>query len=152
MNFEITAFENKKHRDQVISLWKDVFGYEISHNSPDIVIDKKVAFNDGLFFIAVDKDNVIGTIMAGYDGHRGWIYSIAVSKDYRKKGFGSALLAYAEERLSEKGCIKINLQIMEGNETVETFYRSNGYQTEKRISMGKRLEQNIKNSEPAHYL
>ena len=150
MNFEITAFENYKHRDQVFSLWKEVFGYETSHNSPDIVIDKKVEFNDGLFFVAVDNDNVIGTVMAGYDGHRGWIYSIAVSPAYRKKGLGSALLSFAEERLSKKGCMKINLQIMEGNEPVEAFYHSNGYKTEKRISMGKRILQNIKNSEPAH--
>jgi ribosomal protein S18 acetylase RimI-like enzyme len=144
MTFKITAFENNKHRDQVISLWKDVFGYKAPHNSPDIVIDKKVEFNDGLFFVAVDNDTVIGTVMAGYDGHRGWIYSIAVSSDYRKMGAGSALLSFAEERLSEKGCMKINLQIMEGNEAVETFYHSNGYQTEKRISMGKGLLQNIK--------
>ena len=45
MNYEITAFENNKHREQVIALWKDVFGYETSHNSPDIVIDKKAEFN-----------------------------------------------------------------------------------------------------------
>ena len=143
MIYKITAFENIRHRDQVISLWKYVFGYETSHNAPEIVIDKKIDFNDGLFFVAVDNDNVIGTVMAGYDGHRGWIYSIAVSPDYRKKGLGSALLAFAEEILSEKGCMKINLQIMEGNEPVEAFYLSNGYQTEKRISMGKLLSQNI---------
>lgn len=139
MKFKIIAFENKKHRDQVISLWNDVFGYEASHNVPSIVIDKKIDFNDGLFFVAVNNDNVIGTVMAGYDGHRGWIYSLAVSPDFRRKCLGSALLSFAEERLSEKGCMKINLQIMEGNELVEAFYLSNGYQTEKRISMGKRL-------------
>jgi len=149
MEFKITAFENFKHRGQVISLWRDVFGYETSHNAPDIVIDKKVEFNDGLFFVAVNNDNVIGTVMAGYDGHRGWIYSIAVSPDCRKKGLGSALLSFAEERLSEKGCMKINLQIMEGNELVETFYHSNGYKTEKRISMGKRILKNIKTANNA---
>jgi ribosomal protein S18 acetylase RimI-like enzyme len=148
MNYEITAFDDNTHREKVISLWKAVFGYETSHNAPAIVIDKKFEFNDGLFFVAVDNDNVSGTVMAGYDGHRGWIYSIAVSPDYRKKGLGSALLSFAEKRLSEKGCMKINLQIMKGNEPVEAFYLSNGYQTEKRISMGKRLVQNIKNSEP----
>jgi len=148
MKFEITVFDNKKHRDQAIFLWKTAFGYETSHNAPGIVIDKKIEFNDGLFFVAVDKDNLIGTVMAGYDGHRGWIYSIAVSPDYRKKGLGSALLSYAEKRLSEKGCMKINLQIIEGNEPVEAFYLSNGYHTEKRISMGKCLVENIKNSEP----
>ena len=150
MAFEITAFENKKHRNQVVSLWETVFGYESSHNAPALVIDKKIEFNDGLFFVAIDNDSVIGTVMAGYDGHRGWIYSIAVSSEYREKGLGSALLSYAEERLSEKGCMKINLQIMEGNETVEAFYLSNGYQTEKRVSMGKRLAQNIKSSEQPH--
>ena len=146
MNFEITDFENNKHRDQVISLWKDAFGYEASHNFPDIVIDKKVEFNDGLFFVAIDNDTVIGTVMAGYDGHRGWIYSMVVSQVYRKKGLGSALLSFAEGRLSAKGCMKINLQIMEGNELVEAFYLANGYLAEKRTSMGKCLTQNIKNS------
>lgn len=139
MNFKITVFENNKHRDQVIFLWKNVFGYEASHNSPDTVIDKKVEFNDGLFFVSLDNDNVVGTVMAGYDGHRGWIYSIAVSPVYQKRGLGSALLSFAEEKLAEKGCMKINLQIMKGNEPVEAFYHSNGYKTEKRISMGKRL-------------
>ena len=149
MEFEITEFENKKHRDQVVSLWEAVFGYETSHNSPGLVIDKKIKFNDGLFFVAIDNDNVIGTVMAGYDGHRGWIYSIAVLPDCRKKGLGSALLSFAEERLTEKGCMKINLQIMDGNEFVEAFYHSNGYKTEKRISMGKRILQNIKTANNA---
>jgi ribosomal protein S18 acetylase RimI-like enzyme len=144
MKYKITEYNNVKHRGQVISLWNDAFGYETSHNAPDIVIDKKVDFNDGLFFVALDNDDVIGTVMAGYDGHRGWIYSIAVLPAYRKKGLGSALLSFAEKKLSEKGCMKINLQILDGNESVEAFYLSNGFQTEKRISMGKRLEQNIK--------
>ena len=60
MKHEITAFDNKKHRGQVILLWKTVFGYETSHNAPNIVIDKKIEFNDGLFFVAVDNDDVIG--------------------------------------------------------------------------------------------
>ena len=143
MNFKITAYDNNQHRNQVISLWTEAFGYEAPHNAPDAVIDKKVAVTDGLFFVAVVEAAVIGTVMAGYDGHRGWIYSVAVSAAHRKKGLGSALLAFAEKRLSEKGCLKINLQIMAENEAVEAFYRSNGYNTEKRISMGKRLAENI---------
>ena len=91
----------------------------------------------------------VGTIMAGYDGHRGWIYSIAVSLNYRGKGIGSSLLAFAERKLSELGCMKINLQIMEGNEVVESFFLANGYQTEKRISMGKHLPENINSTEQA---
>ena len=121
MKYEITTFDNLKHRAQVISLWKDVFGYEANHNAPELVIDKKLEFGDGLFFIATDNQDVIGTVMAGYDGHRGWMYSIAVSSDYRKQGLGSELLSFAEEKLLNIGCMKINLQIMEGNEAVEKF-------------------------------
>jgi ribosomal protein S18 acetylase RimI-like enzyme len=139
MKYRITAFENLKHREQVISLWNEVFNYEKPHNDPDIAIKKKIDFDDGLFFVAVDDDEVIGTVMAGYDGHRGWIYSMAVSLKHQNKGIGSAMLSYAEERLSEKGCLKINLQILDGNEQVEAFYLKNGYRTEKRISMGKPL-------------
>ena len=143
MNPIITAFDARLHRDQVVSLWKEVFGYEADHNAPQLVIDKKLEFGDGLFFVALDDQAVIGTVMAGYDGHRGWIYSIAVSPQYQKQGIGSALLDSAERKLSESGCMKINLQIMEGNEAVENFYLANGYHTEKRISMGKRLPENI---------
>ena len=147
MNPIITTFDNSLHRDKVISLWKEVFGYEAAHNAPGLVIDKKLEFGDGLFFIAQNNEAVIGTIMAGYDGHRGWIYSIAVSPNLQRQGIGSSLLAFAEAKLSELGCMKINLQIMEGNEDVENFYVANGYQTEKRISMGKCFPENIGNTE-----
>ncbi len=53
MGYKITAFDNIEHRDQAISLWKDAFGYETTHNAPDIVIDKNIDVNDGLFFVAV---------------------------------------------------------------------------------------------------
>ena len=141
--FQITPFENTAHRAQVIALWEAAFGYEAPHNAPDLVIDKKRAVDDGLFFVAVEQGDVIGTVMAGYDGHRGWIYSIAVAAVHRQRGVGSALLTFAEERLAERGCPKINLQIMEGNEAVAAFYHANGYTTEQRISMGKALAENI---------
>lgn len=143
MPFSITEFNNPTHRNSVISLWQNVFGYEASHNAPGLVIDKKLAVDDDLFFVALDKDSVIGTAMAGYDGHRGWIYSIAVDPDYRHQGLGSQLLLFAEEKLASIGCMKINLQILDGNAPVENFYLANGYSTEKRISMGKQVLKNI---------
>jgi GNAT superfamily N-acetyltransferase len=139
VRYEIIPFDNNKHRDQVVVLWNQVFSYEATHNAPEIVIDKKIEFGDGLFFVAVNNDVVIGTVLAGYDGHRGWIYSMAVFPEHREKGVGSELLRFAEEKLAGKGCVKVNLQIIEGNEEVESFYLTNGYKTEKRISMGKRL-------------
>ena len=142
-SIKIVEFDNLKHRKQVVELWQDVFGYEAAHNSPELVIDKKIAAKDRLLFIAINQQIVVGTVMAGYDGHRGWIYSIAVLPSYQKKGIGSALLAFAEKKLSLLGCMKINLQIMDGNNAVQEFYQANGYLTEKRISMGKRLKENI---------
>lgn len=134
----IITYRDDLHRQCVIALWRSVFGYDAAHNDPALVIDKKIAIDD-LLYLAMDNDKAVGTIMAGYDGHRGWIYSVAVHPDYRKQGVGTALLKYAQTRLVEMGCIKINIQIVAGNEAVMEFYRANGFEVEERISMGKRL-------------
>ncbi len=139
MQVAISAFENNSHREQVVRLWEQVFGYETAHNNPALAIDRKLAVKDGLFFVAVREDVVVGTIMAGYDGHRGWIYSLAVHPDYRRQRIGSRLLSYAESQLISRDCVKINLQILDGNDNAQAFYEANGYAAEKRISMGKRL-------------
>lgn len=139
VKYEIIGFDNSKHSDQVMDLWEDVFGYNAAHNSPSVVIDKKLQNKDGLFYVATENQRIIGTIMAGYDGHRGWIYLIAVHPDYRKQGIGSALLSFTQEKLENLGCLKINLQIIGENEAVQKFYFKNGYSVEQRISMGKKL-------------
>ena len=143
MTATITLFNNQAHRNQVVALWNAVFGYDSAHNDPSLAIDKKVAAKDGLFFVAVVGNQVIGTIMAGYDGHRGWIYSVAVHPEHQKQGIGSLLVGHAERALTERGCVKINLQITAGNEAVAAFYASLGYAVEQRVSMGKRIQANI---------
>ena len=148
MNERIHQFEPQAHRTQVVELWERVFGYGAAHNAPHLAIDKKLAVADGLFFVAEAGGKVVGSIMAGYDGHRGWIYSLAVLPDYRRRGLGSRLMRHAEERLKLLGCPKINLQIMQGNQKVEAFYRKLGYQIEQRISMGKKILENITPAEP----
>ena len=149
MNERIRQFEARAHRTQVVGLWQRVFAYESPHNAPQFVIDKKLAVGDGLFFVAEAEGTVVGSVMAGYDGHRGWIYSLAVLPEYRRRGVGSRLVRHAEEHLKLLGCSKINLQIMQGNEAVEAFYRKLGYQTEQRISMGKKIPENISRAEPS---
>ncbi|VVN54236.1 Acetyltransferase YpeA [Pseudomonas fluorescens] len=141
--YPIGPYRDRAYRAQVIELWQEAFGYDTAHNLPSLAIDKKLAVNDGLFFVATDKKAVIGTILAGYDGHRGWLYSVAVHADYRRQGLGASLVRHAEQALTALGCMKINLQVTGGNEGVVGFYEALGYGVEPRISMGKRIVENI---------
>ena len=77
--------------------------------------------------------------MGGYDGHRGWVYSLAVDEARRHTGIGSALVARIEESLKALGCLKVNLQVVGSNSSVVDFYKRLGFSVEDRISMGKRL-------------
>ncbi|KKK58646.1 hypothetical protein LCGC14_3042330, partial [marine sediment metagenome] len=89
---KIVEFDNLKHRKQVVELWQDVFGYEAGHNQPEVAIDKKIAAGDGLFFVAVKQETVAGTVMAGYDGHRGWINYLAVHPQHQRAGVAAQLM------------------------------------------------------------
>lgn len=136
----IRNYDNIKDKKEVIKLWNKVFPITVPHNDPLTSINRKLAINDNLFFVAESKEKkLIGTIMAGYDGHRGWIYSLAVNPDYRKKGIGSLLLKHAEKELLKLNCPKINLQVRLSNKDVITFYKKNGFYVEENISMGKKL-------------
>lgn len=140
---QMALYSNEAHRAQVVSLWQQVFGHVGGHNDACMAIDKKVEANDGLFFVALQDGMVVGTTLAGYDGHRGWLYSVAVHPLYRKLGVGSALVSHAEEVLTRRGCMKINLQIVSGNENVAEFYEALGFAVEPRVSMGKKIALNI---------
>lgn len=139
----ITDYSDALHRQAVIELWSAVFGYETAHNTPRLAIDKKLAVADGLFFVALTDNEVVGTVLAGYDGHRGWLYAVAVHPSHRRKGVGVQLVRHAEHALTLRGCMKINLQIVSTNASVQAFYESVGYSTEPRISMGKKIDSNI---------
>ncbi len=144
-----TAYLHAAHEAGVIALWSAVFGAQTGHNAPALSIAKKRALDDGLFFVCLDGSDhegggaVIGTTLAGYDGHRGWLYSVAVHPTHRGQGLGAALIRHAEQALAARGCMKVNLQIVESNAAVAGFYAGLGYSVEPRISMGKRLVQNI---------
>ena len=77
--------------------------------------------------------------MAGYDGYRGWLYSVAVAPTKRHRGLGSSVVHHAEKALAALGCMKINLQLLATNEATAAFYKSVGYSVEPRLSMGKVL-------------
>ena len=99
----------------------------------------KLAMNDDLLFVAVEDGAVIGSIMAGYDGHRGWLYSVAVRQSAKRRGVGTALVQRAEAALRALGCPKINLQVRSTNAAVIAFYQRLGFAVEDHISMGRLL-------------
>ena len=136
---DLLSYDDGLHRQGVISLWEQVFAYPAAHNHPEVVIDKKLAVADDLFVVACRDGVVVGTVLGGYDGHRGWIYSLAVHANARGLGLGSRLLQSIETRLLALGCLKINLQVVEENAAVTAFYERHGYMVEPRVSMGKRL-------------
>ena len=108
-------------------------------HEPSKVIDAKLAI-DELLFVAEDNDVIIGTAMAGYDGHRGWLYLVAVDPQQRRKGIGQQLVKHAMKALKTVGCVKVNLQIRSTNNQVVSFYESIGFVSEDRISMGKLID------------
>ena len=123
----------------VIALWETVFPDDPPHNAPPKVFDAKLAMRDDMLFVATESDCVIGTAMAGYDGHRGWLYTVAVSPEHRRRGIGTALVHHAVGALRTAGCTKVNLQIRAANLAVRGFYESLGFDAEERLSMGKHI-------------
>ncbi len=83
--------------------------------------------------------HIIASAMAGYDGHRGYIYYLAVLPEYQKKGIGSSLLSIVEKKLLQLGCPKINLFVRNTNIRVKVFYKMNDYEIQDSQIYGKRL-------------
>jgi ribosomal protein S18 acetylase RimI-like enzyme len=125
--------------EAVAALWRDVFPDAPPWNDPRRDIERKLAIQRELFLVACESDRVVGTAMAGYDGHRGWVYYVAVSPDCRRRGIGAALMRSVEDALAERGCPKLNLQVRSSNRGVVDFYGRLGYEVEDRVSMSKRL-------------
>jgi ribosomal protein S18 acetylase RimI-like enzyme len=134
---EIRPFEESDEA-QVIALWQEC-GLWRSWNDPHLDIARKQAAGDGLFLVAETDGAVVGTLMAGYDGHRGSINYVGVLPGHRKSGIGRALMSRAEQLLVERGCPKINLQVRTDNLEAVEFYRRLGYEIFDIVNMGKRL-------------
>jgi ribosomal protein S18 acetylase RimI-like enzyme len=110
-----------------------------SWNHPETDIQRKLSIQRELFLVASVGSEVVGTAMAGYDGHRGWVYYVAVGPAYRGRGIGRSLMQNVEDRLRSLGCPKLNLQVRASNSEAVRFYEKLGYQVEPRISMAKHL-------------
>ncbi|MBC8479305.1 MAG: GNAT family acetyltransferase [FCB group bacterium] len=130
-----------QHKDQlaVIKLWEKAFPESPPWNKPIEDIRRKLNIQPELFLVAELEGGIIGTAMGGFDGHRGWVYYVAVHPDFRLQGIGLSLMEKIEQGLKSIGCTKLNLQVRSNNTAVIEFYKQLGYAVEDRISMAKRL-------------
>lgn len=122
----------------VKALWEEAFPDDPPHNRAEAAIPEKLRVQPELLLVAEEDGAVIGTVMAGYDGHRGWLYSVAVRLSHRRRGIGEMLVREAEGRLKAMGCGKINLQVRATNAEATRFWEKLGYRVEDRLSLGKR--------------
>jgi ribosomal protein S18 acetylase RimI-like enzyme len=124
--------------DALVSLWSSC-GLLRPWNDPRRDIERKLVHDpDGLLVLEADGC-LAGSVMVGYDGHRGWVNYLAVDPAWRGRGLGRMLMDKAEQRLLALGCPKVNLQVRTSNEHAVAFYRHLGYGTDDVVSMGKRL-------------
>ena len=123
----------------VIALW-DACGLSVAHNDPAQDIALLRSCPNATLLIGTIGPRVIGTVMAGHDGHRGWMYRVAVDPDYRRQGFGRVLVERAEDWVSARGLRKLNLMIREDNAAVRAFYTRLGYEETPRMVMAKWLD------------
>ena len=135
--YEIIEF-GEEHRNDVGHLW-EICGLTRPWNDPNRDIDRKLADRTGKLFILKEGDRVIGSVMVGYDGHRGSVNYLAVHPDSQKKQLGRMLMKHSEDYLLALGCPKLNLMVRTSNLPVIEFYERLEYQKDEVVVFSKRL-------------
>ncbi|MFZ4834835.1 GNAT family acetyltransferase [Rouxiella sp. Mn2063] len=134
---EIRIFRQEDF-EEVLTLW-DRCDLLRPWNDPEMDIERKMNHDPELFLVAEVSGEIAGSVMGGYDGHRGSAYYLGVHPDYRGRGIANALMNRLEKKLIARGCPKIQLMIRAENDTVLSMYEKLDYEVQDVISMGKRL-------------
>lgn len=138
-NFIIRTFR-PDDQCQVIDLWREC-GLLVPWNNPVTDIERKLSTSPELFYVGLLSNELIASCMAGYDGHRGWIYFLAVKHAYQNKGFAANIMEHAESELQQRGCPKVELMVRKTNQSMVSFYKHIGYETDPVTVLSKRLIQ-----------
>jgi len=125
-------------RRSIIQLWE---ACELTRpwNNPDEDINRKLQFQPDFFLVGTKESHIIASAMAGYDGHRGSVFYLAVHPDVQGKGYGQMFMSHIEKMLLDAGCPKLNIVVRSTNVPVLGFYDNLGYITDDVASIGKRL-------------
>jgi ribosomal protein S18 acetylase RimI-like enzyme len=138
---KIRAFELSDEA-AVIELWQQC-KLTRPWNDPKKDIQRKLNVQSHLFLVGVLEQQLVSSVMAGYEGHRGWINYLAVAPEYQRQGIGRVMMAEVEQLLRNTGCPKINIQVRSSNQDVLQFYQALGYLPDEAICLGKRLEPDL---------
>lgn len=124
--------------EDIIQLWERC-DLTRPWNNPEIDIFRKIAQKDDLFLVAVKDQQIIATLMGGYDGHRGWMNYLAVHPHHQRNGVATALIQQLEKRLTALGCPSLQLLVRKENIDVQNFYEQLGYEELEVVCLAKRL-------------
>lgn len=123
----------------VIRLWGRC-GLVVDYNDPGSDFRFACAGPASAVLVGVDEGRIVGTVMVGHDGHRGWLYYVACSPDHRNAGVGRRMVASAEDWLRTRGVVKVHLMVREMNVSVTRFYERLGFEVMPRVAMSKWLD------------
>lgn len=137
MNLVIRLFRTADQK-RVIRLWEQC-GLLVPWNNPEEDIQRKLDNSPEMFIVGELNNQIIATCMFGYDGHRGWVYYLAVKPDHQNNKIATQMMSHVEEKLKRLGCPKINLMVRESNLDVRSFYHKIGYSDDSVITLSKRL-------------
>jgi ribosomal protein S18 acetylase RimI-like enzyme len=128
LSFQTRGFDFDEDYERVMELWRGIdWGMHVGPSDAPGEIKKKLERDPDLFLVAESNNEIIGTVIGGFDGRRGMIYHLAVHRNRRRQGIGQALLSEVENRLKAKGCIKCLLVVVEENADAMNFYQEYGW-------------------------
>ncbi len=134
----IRPYESSAY-DGVVALWREA-GILVAYNDPAVEIPRLQANANCQLYLGHADDRVVGSILVGQDGYRGWIYKLAVATAYRKRGYGRQLVALAESWLVARGLPKCNLMVRATNPEALAFYHHLHYANAGHAVLGRWLE------------
>ncbi|WP_084583017.1 GNAT family acetyltransferase [Sphingomonas azotifigens] len=123
---------------EVVALWQAA-GLTRPWNDPAADFDRAVTGATSAILLLRAGGTLLGTAMVGEDGHRGWVYYLAVDQAVRGQGHGRTLMAAAESWLRARGCPKLQLMVRDGNDAAIGFYRALGLEPQPVVTLGRFL-------------
>ena len=123
----------------VVALWQ-ACGLTRPWNDPSADIALARRGPNSALLVGRDAGAIVATAMVGHDGHRGWVYYVAVDPEHQKKDFGRAVMAAAEDWLRAQGIEKVQLMVRPDNMKVQAFYGKLGYDEQERVIYAKWLD------------